>query len=105
MGYLKDEQSTIEVFDSDGYFHSGDIGVIDKEGFLDITGRTKELIITAGGENISPIPIEMKLKEVCPIISSSIIIGDEMRYIVCLFTLKVKNDYKGRPTNELSNEV
>lgn len=63
MGYLKNPQATIEVMDSEGFFHSGDIGYIDKEGFLDITGRIKELIITAGGENISPLPLEHLLKE------------------------------------------
>lgn len=69
MGYLKNPEATFEVFDTEGYFHSGDIGCIDKEGFLDITGRLKEIIITAGGENISPIPIEELVKENCPILS------------------------------------
>jgi long-chain-fatty-acid--CoA ligase ACSBG len=73
--------------DSEGFFHSGDIGFIDKEGFLDITGRIKELIITAGGENISPIPIEHNLKEQCPLISNCVVIGDEKKYIVALITL------------------
>jgi long-subunit acyl-CoA synthetase (AMP-forming) len=58
MGYLKNDEATMNVIDSDGFFHSGDIGCIDKEGYLDITGRLKEIIITAGGENISPIQIE-----------------------------------------------
>lgn len=63
MGYLKNPEATMEVIDSEGFFHTGDIGNIDKEGFLDITGRIKELIITAGGENISPIPVEQNLRE------------------------------------------
>lgn len=58
MGYLNNEKDTIEVIDAEGYFHSGDIGMLDKQGNLEITGRIKEIIITAGGENVSPIPIE-----------------------------------------------
>ncbi len=77
MGYLNNPESTIEVMDSEGYFHTGDIGCIDPStGFLDITGRQKEIIITAGGENVSPIPIEIAIKESCPIINHVVVIGD-----------------------------
>lgn len=58
MGYLNNEKATLEVFDSEGFFHSGDMGYIDQNGILDITGRIKEIIITAGGENVPPEPIE-----------------------------------------------
>jgi long-chain-fatty-acid--CoA ligase ACSBG len=78
--------------DSEGYFHSGDIGLIDKDGFLDITGRLKELIITAGGENVSPIPLENMVKESSLLINHAIIIGDERKYLCCLITLKTKFD-------------
>jgi len=54
MGYLNNEKNTIETIDAEGYCHSGDIGYLDSKGNLTITGRLKELIITAGGENISP---------------------------------------------------
>lgn len=57
MGYYKNEKATMEVYDNEGFVHSGDLGIL-KDGFLDITGRIKELIITAGGENIPPILIE-----------------------------------------------
>jgi len=66
MGYLKNEQATKETIDSQGYLHSGDLGKIDKDGFLFITGRIKELIITAGGENVAPLNIEDNFKEYCP---------------------------------------
>ena len=58
MGYLKNEEATRETLDEEGYIHSGDIGRVDEENFLKITGRVKELIITAGGENVAPVPIE-----------------------------------------------
>jgi len=58
MGYLKNEKATTETIVRLGYVHSGDRGIIEKDGHLKITGRIKELIITAGGENIAPVPIE-----------------------------------------------
>jgi long-chain-fatty-acid--CoA ligase ACSBG len=88
MGYLHNESETIEVFDNEGYFHSGDLGFIDENGILDITGRIKELIITAGGENISPVKIEINIKEQCPILSNVVLIGDNRKYLTCLVTLK-----------------
>lgn len=62
MGYLKNESATQEVIDSQGFFHSGDLGKFDDRGFLRITGRIKELIITAGGENIAPVILEDTIK-------------------------------------------
>jgi len=58
MGYMYDESKTIDTIDSSGWLHSGDVGKIDDNGMLSITGRIKELIIGAGGENIAPVPIE-----------------------------------------------
>mmetsp|Transcript_11171 Transcript_11171/g.17623 ORF Transcript_11171/g.17623 Transcript_11171/m.17623 type:complete len:86 (+) Transcript_11171:204-461(+) len=63
MGYYKNEESTIKTIDKDGYLHSGDVGKIESNGALKITGRLKELIITAGGENIAPVLIENEIKE------------------------------------------
>lgn len=60
VGYIKNEKATRETIDHEGYVHSGDLGYLDEEGFLVITGRLKELIITAGGENVAPLPIEHK---------------------------------------------
>jgi len=66
MGYLKNEQATIETIDSEGFIRSGDKGRIEKDGHLKITGRIKELIITGGGENIAPVPVEDNFKIACP---------------------------------------
>lgn len=63
MGYYKNEKSTKETIDENGYLHSGDLGRIDKNGNLYITGRSKELLITAGGENVAPVLIEEQIKD------------------------------------------
>ncbi len=109
MGYLNNAEATFDVMDSEGYFHTGDIGQIDpKTGFLDITGRLKEIIVTAGGENVSPIPIEVSIKEVCPIINHAVVIGDERKYLTCLLTIKCRMDNQsggGRPSDDLAPEV
>jgi long-chain-fatty-acid--CoA ligase ACSBG len=75
MGYLKNEQATMETIDEHGYFKSGDQGRLEK-GFLKITGRIKELIITAGGENVAPVPIEDNFKVQCPACSNIMLVGE-----------------------------
>lgn len=85
-GYFKDAAGTAEALDSDGWLHSGDIGVLDAEGFLSITDRKKELIITAGGENVAPQYVEGVLKSI-PVVSQAVVIGDRQRYLSVLLTL------------------
>jgi long-subunit acyl-CoA synthetase (AMP-forming) len=85
-GYFKNEKATEETLDKDGWLHSGDVGKIDATGFLKITDRKKELIITAGGENIPPQVLEGKLKGV-PIINQVAVIGDKRKFLSALFTL------------------
>lgn len=82
-GYLDDPVSTAEVFLSDGFFKTGDIGFIDEEGYLYITDRKKDLIITAGGKNIAPQPIENKIKN-SKGVSFAILIGDKKPYPIVL---------------------
>eukprot|EP01147_Barroeca_monosierra_P001925 gene1925-5014_t len=91
-GYLYNEEKTRETIDSEGWLHSGDIGRVDENGFLYITGRIKELIITAGGENVAPVPIEARVKEGCPIISNCMLIGDRRKFLSMLVTLKSEVD-------------
>jgi long-chain-fatty-acid--CoA ligase ACSBG len=79
-----------EAVDQEGWLHSGDQGTKDTRGMLRITGRYKELIIGAGGENIAPVPMEDRVKELCPAISNFLMIGDQMKYITALVTLKAK---------------
>jgi long-chain-fatty-acid--CoA ligase ACSBG len=99
MGYYKNEQATLEAIDSEGWLHSGDQGYIDKNLNLVITGRIKELIVTAGGENVAPLPIEEALKETCKIISNIVVLGDDKKYLAVLITLKT--DDKGNMSSEV----
>jgi long-subunit acyl-CoA synthetase (AMP-forming) len=85
-GYFKNEAATAETIDSDGWLHSGDVGQIDEKGFLQITDRKKELLITAGGENIAPQVLEGKLKAI-PVISQVVVIGDRRKYLSAIFAL------------------
>ncbi|XP_072241987.1 long-chain-fatty-acid--CoA ligase ACSBG1 [Leuresthes tenuis] len=106
MGFLNMEDKTREALDEDGWLHSGDLGRIDEEGFLYITGRIKELIITAGGENVAPVPIEEAVKRELPIISNAMLIGDKRKFLSMLLTLKCCDNAETlEPTEELSMEA
>ncbi|XP_072289099.1 long-chain-fatty-acid--CoA ligase ACSBG2-like [Eucyclogobius newberryi] len=105
MGYLNMPDKTTEALDEDGWLHSGDLGRHDQHEFLFITGRIKELIITAGGENIPPVPIEDALRAEIPIISNAMLIGDKLKFLSMLLTLKCVVDDNGEPTDDLSPET
>ncbi|RCG29694.1 long-chain fatty acid--CoA ligase [Sphaerisporangium album] len=85
-GYLDRPEATAELIDEDGWLHTGDIGSIDEDGFVSILDRKKELIITAGGENISPANTENHLKE-HPLIGQALAYGDRRPYVVAILTL------------------
>jgi len=85
-GYYKDPERTAEAVDADGWVHSGDIGELDADGFLKITDRTKELIITSGGKNISPVLVEYQLQR-HPLIGQACAIGDRRNYVTALIVL------------------
>lgn len=98
MGYLKMPEETLRAIDDEGYLHSGDCGEVDLDGFWKITGRIKELIVTAGGENIPPVLIESQLKSLAPCISNAVLIGDKRKFLSVLITLqcRVAGDSEGK---------
>jgi long-chain acyl-CoA synthetase len=85
-GYLDDPVRSAETFDADGWLHTGDIGTIDADGYLSIVDRKKELIITAGGKNVSPANLEALLKSL-PLVGQACVVGDGRRYLVALLVL------------------
>lgn len=91
-GYFKNPEATAETL-KDGWLHSGDVGELDEEGFLKITDRKKDLIITAGGKNIAPQNIENQLK-FSPYINDAIVIGDRRKYLVALIAIDEENVIK-----------
>jgi long-chain acyl-CoA synthetase len=90
MGYLNKPEKTAEAIDADGWLHTGDVGTIDEEGFVRITDRMKDIIITAGGKNITPSEIENQLK-FSPYISDAVVIGDKRAYLTCLVMIDLEN--------------
>jgi long-chain acyl-CoA synthetase len=87
-GYLHDEEATRRTVDPDGWLHTGDVGTLDEDGYLRITDRKKDIIITAGGKNISPSEIENRLK-VSPFVREAVVVGDKRKYLVALIGIEL----------------
>uniref|UniRef100_A0A336LRK4 long-chain-fatty-acid--CoA ligase n=1 Tax=Culicoides sonorensis TaxID=179676 RepID=A0A336LRK4_CULSO len=105
MGYIGDIEKTKEAL-QDGWLHSGDLAHIDDDGFIYITGRIKELLITAGGENIPPVHIEHLVKAELPAISNAFLIGDKKKFLTMLVALKTDMDPDtGAPRDSLHPET
>ena len=108
-GYWQNDIATAEAFDSEGYFNTGDLGELLDTGHIVITGRKKDLIVTAGGKNVSPGPLEDKLRA-HPLISQALVVGDGKPFIAVLIALdedamlrwKLGHNFpENKPTKEL----
>ncbi len=86
LGYYKDPEGTALALDAEGWLHSGDIGTLDADGFLEVTDRKKELLITSGGKNIAPQVLETRLQQI-PGVAHAVALGDRRNYVTALLTL------------------
>jgi long-chain acyl-CoA synthetase len=107
-GYFNNEQATREALE-DGWFHTGDLGEIDAEGFLKITGRKKEIIVTAGGKNVAPSGLEDTLKA-HPLVSQAMVVGDQRPFIAALVTVDEEffptwKSQNGKPENATAADL
>jgi long-chain acyl-CoA synthetase len=85
-GYWRNDEATRAVLDPDGWFHTGDVGEIDEEGFVRITGRMKEILVTAGGKNVAPSVLEDRVRA-HPLVSQCLVVGDGQPFIAALVTI------------------
>lgn len=103
-GYHNLPEKTAEAFTADGWLRTGDIASIDDEGRITITGRIKDIIITAGGKNVSPIPLEEEIAK-CPIVEHCVVVGDQRPFIGALVTLDPESLALWLPAHGLSTET
>lgn len=103
-GYHNLPEKTAEAFTADGWLRTGDLAEIDDEGRITITGRIKDIIITAGGKNVSPIPLEEEIAK-CPIVEHCVVVGDQRPFIGALVTLDPESLAIWLPTHGLSTET
>ena len=99
-GYWNMPEKTAETIDADGWLHTGDVGLIDDDGMMTVTGRIKDIIITAGGKNITPAELESRLK-FSPYISDAVVIGDKRKYLTCLIMIDQENVEKFAQSNQV----
>jgi len=110
LGYMGEQAKTDEAVDQYGWLHSGDKGKLDQNGMLYITGRYKEILITAGGENIAPVPIEERIKDaLAGVIEYVVMVADKRKFCSVLFVLKTEPGLNsdGQPiaTNKLTGDA
>ena len=103
-GYPTLPEKTAEAFTADGWLRTGDLAEIDDEGHIVITGRIKDIIITAGGKNVSPIPLEEEIAK-CPIVEHCVVVGDQRPFIGALVTLDPESLALWLPAHGLSTET
>ncbi|MGL5859521.1 MAG: AMP-dependent synthetase/ligase [Angustibacter sp.] len=110
-GYWNDQDATAEAVDDDGWFHTGDLGTLDENGYLTITGRSKEIIVTAGGKNVAPAGLEAMIRA-HPVVAQAMVVGDRRATLAALVTLDQESldqwltdaDRTPRPAAELVDD-
>ena len=97
QGYWHNEAATKEMVDPEGWLHTGDLGELDDDGYLRVTGRKKDIIVTAGGKNVAPAVLEDRLRA-HSLVSQAMVVGDGRPYVACLVTLdeEALEAWKGR---------
>jgi len=108
-GYWGNEEATAEAFGGDGWFHTGDVGEVDDEGFVRITGRKKEILVTAGGKNVAPAVLEDRVRAHM-LISQCLVVGDGQPFIAALITLDAESlptwaEANGKPSSDPADLV
>ncbi|HEU4946070.1 MAG TPA: long-chain fatty acid--CoA ligase [Kribbella sp.] len=103
QGYWKNDEATAAAIDADGWFHTGDLGEFDVDGFIRITGRKKEILVTAGGKNVAPAVLEDQIR-LHPLVSQCMVVGDGKPFIAALITIDPENvvswaTERGKPTD------
>jgi long-chain acyl-CoA synthetase len=101
-GYYKDDEATREVLGEDGWLRTGDVGSIDEDGFIHITDRKKDILVTAGGKNVAPQNLENALKT-APLVSQALVVGDRRPYVAALIT--IDPEQADVPPEELEERV
>jgi len=99
-GYLNLPEKTAETIDAEGWLHTGDVGAIDADGYLRITDRMKDIIITAGGKNITPSELENELK-FSPYVTDAVVIGDKLPYLTVIIMIDQENVEKYAQDNDV----
>ncbi|GAB3819684.1 AMP-dependent synthetase/ligase [Kribbella italica] len=103
VGYWKNDEATAAAIDADGWFHTGDLGEFDDDGFIRITGRKKEILVTAGGKNVAPAVLEDRIR-LHPLVSQCMVVGDGKPFIAALITIDTETignwaSKHGKPTD------
>ncbi|WP_028649650.1 long-chain fatty acid--CoA ligase [Nocardiopsis sp. CNT312] len=104
VGYWKNEKATEEAFSEDGFYRTGDLGSLDEDGFLSITGRKKEIIVTAGGKNVAPAVLEDRIRANA-LVSQCMVVGDNRKFIAALVTIDPDSFEQWREANGKSGQI
>ncbi|TCC33416.1 AMP-dependent synthetase/ligase [Kribbella sindirgiensis] len=104
QGYWKNDEATANAIDADGWFHTGDLGEFDVDGFIKITGRKKEILVTAGGKNVAPTMLEDQIR-LHPLVSQCMVVGDGKPFIAALITIDPENIVPWATTRDKPTDV